>query len=297
MNIVATAFPPHANGVVPEKMGFLWALHTRHGACITHMGLLSGTATYQLGVLSAMKIITLVFLLLLATQAVAQQNLFNIPSGDVNERNTFFYQHQINFHRSNFELKAHFVYGLGEGWDIGLNLVGKNFYFNPNWRMSYNDNPNQGALYPFLMPTIQKQFKLSEQFNLNIGSQIGTNLSTVFSNKELGFFNYGLGVFHFMDNKSRIVGGIYYASSTFVGIGNHVGILFGYEIKISERFYLMGDWLSGTNDSSVGVFGVMYNVSKRVQLCVGALIPNPGTPKPFGAVLEINIMSWDLKID
>gem|GEM_PF-4410429 len=50
MSIAATATP--IQSVVPEKMILLWALNTRHGACITHTGSLSSAATYQLGVLS-----------------------------------------------------------------------------------------------------------------------------------------------------------------------------------------------------------------------------------------------------
>lgn len=55
----------------------------------------------------------------------------------------------------------------------------------------------------------------------------------------------------------------------------------------------MGDWVSGNNDSSVSVLGVMYNASKRVQLCGGWQIPNPRTPKPQGFVFELNLMGWD----
>jgi len=63
--------------------------------------------------------------------ALAQQNLFNIPSGDITPKNKIFYQHQFNVYPKKFESKAHFVYGLGGGWDAGLNLVGKGAYFNP----------------------------------------------------------------------------------------------------------------------------------------------------------------------
>lgn len=244
-----------------------------------------------------MRCIFVFFLFFATSTVIAQQNLFNIPSGDVNEKNKIFYQHQFNVYKDKFESKAHFVYGIGKGWDIGLNLVGKGVYFSPEWRISYNDDENVGALYPFLMATAQKQFIVKDNFRLNFGTQIGSNLSSRLSNKELAFFNYGLGVFYFMNKKSRIIGGLYHTNRMFVGQGNTFGALLGYEIKVAKRFYLMGDWLSGNNDSSVGVFGAMYNVSKRVQLCAGALIPNPKTPKPFGMVLELNVMTWDLKVD
>ena len=235
----------------------------------------------------------LLLVFLLSTPVVGQQNLFNIPSGDITPQNKIFYQHQFNLYEAKLESKGHFVYGLGSGWDAGINLVGKGVYFSPEWRTKYNSNPANGALYPILMATVQKQFSLSDRLKVNLGAQAGHNLSNRLENKELNYFTYGMGSYYWKGGKSRVVAGIYHANQMFVGDGNTVGIMLGYEINLSKRWYLMGDWLSGNNDSSVGVIGGMYNVSKRVQLCAGALIPNPDTPKPMGIVLEINILTWD----
>lgn len=168
-----------------------------------------------------MRILFFVFLTIVF-QANAQQNLFNISSGDITTKNKFFYQHQINLYPSNFESKGHFVYGLGKGWDVGANLVGKEFYFRPDWEFSSNDNARRGAVYPLLMLTAQKQFNLLDSFDLNFGSQTGFNVSDELANKELAFFNYMLGVFYFMDKKSRVVGGLYHTNRMFAGEGNHL---------------------------------------------------------------------------
>lgn len=242
-----------------------------------------------------MRFTLVVLLILISIKANSQQNLFNIPSGDITEKGKVFYQHQINIYQSKFESKGHFVYGLGKGWDIGANLVGKGMGFHPSWQVIYNDDPRQGALSPHLMPTVQKQFNVFENFDINLGTQVGINLADRFSEKELAFFNYGIGVFYFMDKKSRIVGGLYHTNGMYVGPGNITGILLGYEVKISNKFYLMGDWLSGNNDSSAGVIGGMYNIGKRVQVCAGVLVPNPNNSKPPGLVLELNLLGWDLK--
>lgn len=223
-----------------------------------------------------------------------QQNLFNIPSGDITNPDKFFYQHQINAYSDKIESKAHLVYGLGNGWDAGINLVGKGFYFTSEWRSLHNDNPDKGALYPVVMGTLQKQFNLNEEFDLNFGTQFGYNLSSRIQNKELNYFTYGIGVYHFMQGKSRIVGGIYQTNQMYVGNGNTFGAMLGFELKLSQDFYIMGDWVSGNNDASVAVIGGMYNASKRVQLCAGWQIPNPNTPKPMGLVLELNVLGWDL---
>lgn len=239
-------------------------------------------------------LILILWLIFLSINSYGQQNLFNIPSGDITQKNKIFYQHQLNVYSNKLESKAHFVYGLGKGWDAGINLVGKGVYFPPEWRAIHNDNPQNGALYPILMGTVQKQFKLSEKFDVNLGTQLGWNLSKRIENKELNHFTYGFGVYYFDKRKSRVVGGLYQTNQMFVGQGNTLGALVGYEVNLSKRWYLMGDWISGRNDASVAVIGGMYNVSKRVQFCAGWLIPNPNTPKPMGVVLEINLLGWDV---
>ena len=117
--------------------------------------------------------------------ATAQQNLFNIPSGDITNTKKIFYQHQLNVYSDKLESKAHFVYGLGKGWDAGINLVGKGFYFAPEWRLLHNDNVSKGSVYPILMGTVQKQFQVSDHFDINVGTQIGFNISNKLQNKEL----------------------------------------------------------------------------------------------------------------
>lgn len=223
----------------------------------------------------------------------AQQNLFNIPSGDITLNKKVFYQHQLNVYHDKIESKSHFVYGLGKGWDVGANLVGKGVYFTPDWRVLHNDNSNKGSLYPVLMATVQKQFIMSEKWFVNIGGQYGWNLSNKIENKEFNHFTYLLGRYDFMKG-CRIVTGIYNTTNMFVGEGNTVGLLAGYEVKLSKRWYLMGDWLSGSNDASVLVIGGMFNASKRIQLCAGWQIPNLNTPKPMALVLEINLLGWDV---
>jgi len=231
-------------------------------------------------------------LLFVHTESFAQQNLFNIPSADITPNKKFFYQHQLNIYSNKLESKAHLVYGIGKGWDIGINLVGKGFYFDPQWRGLHNDNPNKGALYPILMGTVQKQFTLDDHFNINLGTQIGWNLSNKLSNKKLNHFSYAIGSYH-TKGGLKIVAGLYNTNQMYVGNGNTFGAMGGFELKLSKKLYLMGDWVSGRNDAAVSVIGGMYNVTKRFQLCAGWQIPNPNTPKPSGMVFEINLMGWN----
>ncbi|MCB1146824.1 MAG: hypothetical protein KDK38_08475, partial [Leptospiraceae bacterium] len=209
--------------------------------------------------------------------AHAQQNLFNIPSGEITREGKFFYQHQLNIYNRFLESKSHLVYGLGSGWDAGLNFVGTGLVYPPNFEFIHNDDSSKGALYPYLTPTIQKQFFITDFFDFNMGSQAGFNLTDRGKDSRFGFFNYAVGVFYFFDKKSRIVAGAYHTNNQYAGPGNNFGIVAGYELKITDYFYLMGDWISGNNESSSAILGGMINVTNRLQLCAGWLQPNPGS--------------------
>ncbi len=230
------------------------------------------------------------------TPALCQQNLFNIPSADITPKGKIFYQHQFNIYAKKLESKAHLVYGLGKGWDAGINLVGKGFYFTPEWRSAYNSDPAKGALYPVLMGTLQKSFLINEHWQINAGTQAGVNLSNHLKNKEVNYFFYSLlswkpGSQH----RFKFIAGPYYTNPMYVGNGNRTGIMAGYEIKLVNGWYLMGDFISGNNDAAVSVFGFMKTMSKRVQVCAGYLLPNPNTPKPNGIVLELNLLGWNFE--
>ncbi len=226
-------------------------------------------------------------------QIFAQQNLFNIPSGDITPKGKLFYQHQINTYSNKFESKGHFVYGIGKKWDIGVNLVGTGAYFNPAWKSIENTDFSQGkALSPTLMATVQKQWTINDQWAVNIGTQSGFNISSNTSNIQPAYLHYGLIGYQVKQGRKLLIGP-YLTNQQYVGAGNKWGIHAGYEWKLTDKWYLMGDFISGNNDSAVLVPGVMYNVGKRVQLCLGYMLPNPNTVKNQAVVFEFNWYGWN----
>jgi hypothetical protein len=241
-----------------------------------------------------MQLLIFIAVILLSTITIqAQQNLFNIPSGDITPKGKIFYQHQLNLYPSKLESKGHFVYGLGSGWDAGVNLVSKAFSFKKGPELMSNSNPALGALAPVLMGTLQKQITLIPGIDINAGVQAGTNLSNRLTDKSLNYFVYSVGTFHIAKG-NRIVGGVWNGNREFLGKGNTTGIMAGFETKLSRYFYLMGDWISGTNEASGLVIGGMYNAGKNVQICAGLFEPNPDSGKERGIVLELNLMGWNV---
>jgi hypothetical protein len=98
-----------------------------------------------------------------------------------------------------------------------------------------------------------------------------------------------------LPNHTKFTLGTYQTNDYLAGNGNNIGLMFGYEIPLSKRWFLMGDMLSGNNSTSVAVIGAMYNVSKRVQFCFGGVLPMPNNKAtPMGIVLELNLLGWDL---
>ncbi len=240
-------------------------------------------------------VITFLFIVVIGTASKAQQNLFNIPSGDITPKGKLFYQHQINIYQDKFESKGHFVYGLGKGWDVGMNLVGTGAYFKPSWQYIYNSDFSQGqSLSPTLMATLQKQFLIGGKWSVNIGTQSGVNLTDKKENIHPAYLHYGLVSYQVQAGRKLLIGP-YFTNNQYVGAGNTAGIQIGYEWELTNKWYFMGDFISGNNESAVVVPGIMYNLSNQVQLCLGYMLPNPNTQKKQAVVFEFNWYGWNYK--
>ncbi len=237
------------------------------------------------------KIFFFIVLNFFLTKSFAQQNLFNIPSGDITPQKKLFYQHQLNFYENNFDTKSHLVYGIGKNFDIGVNFIFKKNRINPI-KMYKNDNNSFGSLNPLLVSTVQKKIQLyKNKLQINLGTVLGLNLTNNIGKIQFANFNYGLLVYN-INAKSRIVGGTYYSNKNYTGIQNNkFEALVGYEINLYKKFYLMGDWVGGNNDIGEVVVGAMYIANKRIQFCSGVLLPN--NFHTTGLVLELNILGWD----
>jgi len=225
----------------------------------------------------------------------AQQNLFNIPSADITPKAKFFYQHQLNLYAVNeLETKSHVVYGLGRNWDIGINFIDLPLRIGNGRVVSYNDNSSRKPLYPLLVATAQKQWYLTKKLQLNAGTQIGINLSSNVDNKKFAFMNYALLKWK-AGKRGYVVGGPYLSNDVFVGGPSLLqpGYMMGYEYKVSSRWLLMGDFISGTHKKSQTVLGAGYNLSSRLQIFAGALLRFPNRKLQDGLVVEINWYGWD----
>ncbi len=227
-------------------------------------------------------------------QVYAQQNLFNIPSATITPKKGFFYQHQLNIYEaSNFASKHHLVYGLGRNWEVGLNIV--NIGITPRRQGTWfptNTTNNAEPMGPMAMLTAQKQFDFGHHWQLNIGTQIGSNIFTGdLGSRHIGSFSYAMA--SYKTNKHwHFMAGPYVSDETFMGKGSNVGMVAGVEIPLNEKWIFMGDFVSGNTKNSVSVIGFTYNVTKKFQICLGGLVPNPNSKEKYGVVAEINLFNF-----
>jgi len=183
----------------------------------------------------------LLFFTLDCIKIFAQQNLFNIPFGDIMIGNKLFYQQQINLNSATFESKARLALGLGKLGKVGVNVVGKTFDFSPVLKFEHKVASSKGAFYPIILGIAQKQIHVFETLEMALSGQGGFNMSEKVDNKQFNYSGSCLGVYHFL-NGSCIVGGIYKTNNMYVGGGGTFGFMFfGDDLKLNKKIYLMGD--------------------------------------------------------
>lgn len=231
----------------------------------------------------------------------SQQNLFNIPSGILTPNGKFFYQNQTNLYPgswnasySGIEVKHHFVMGLPQQSEIGLNIVNSGFMINGRGiEYQNNDHKGRSPLSTIVLLTGQKQIfqNRSRTFNANIGFQAGTNLARERHYMHMAGMAYAVGVWHDGPLHSIITSGISVGNMALLGKGLATNALLGFELPIvKKRFYIMGDAIIGNNPVSMSVLGFMVQPSKQLQLCAGLGAPTNFGPKAtkWAYVFELN---------
>ncbi|WMW78263.1 hypothetical protein RF683_02125 [Flavobacterium sp. 20NA77.7] len=219
----------------------------------------------------------------------AQQNYFNVPSSDITEKNKIFIQHQINIASDVIQNNTTFDLGLGNNYEIGLNVIGLNF---EKQKITYSFFTSNIAPYsPFLMVNAQKKIALNEKFSLAAGIQQGISIS---STKKNGGYYYLNSVFKNEAIGLKITSGIYYATDSFVGEGkrlyskNGLGIHSGIEKSIiHKKVVFQSDFISGQHSLGELVIGGAYYLKKDLILSGGYQLPTFNSLSNKSLVFEL----------
>ena len=230
----------------------------------------------------------------LCSSASAQQNFFNVPSGTITQKHEIFLQEQVNlgrFGESNFTVD----YGLGNDWEVGLNIFKVSLY--PGSLSPQPGDANEDSL----LMNIQRVFHPFEKFDFEIGTQNGISANN--ANRRSDFVDFTWGVSRWTPKESwfsgSFVAGPYYGNKNYLGSGNEFGYLLGVEVPVfDEKFAIVGDYLSGTNSASVGVIGFQWYLSRELgwQISLGGQLPAPGSGNDYGAVFELTKLPPSLRV-
>lgn len=205
----------------------------------------------------------------------AQQNLFNVPSSEITEKNKLFFQQQFNF-TSLGESNTTLDYGLGNNLEIGINLFNLGFYSNNG------DLPN-----PYFLVNFQKAININKAYKISFGTQTGITpplYKNVIQVPSISYINNAVD----LDKWGKYYLGGYYANHAYAGSGESFGLMAGIEFPLIEnKMHLMGDLISGNNGISVAVLGMVFYLPNNWQLSFGAQLPAPSSHNDYGMVFEI----------
>ena len=205
-----------------------------------------------------------------------QQNLFNVPSVEITQKDKVFFQQQFNIGANNGNSNTTVDYGLGNNLEIGINLFNMDLYPTGNT-----------IINPYFLVNFQKAFEISNGYKLSVGTQTGITPPFFHPDILLPSFSYFNNAFD-LGRWGKYYLGVYYANKAYVGPGSNVGLMTGLDFPILEgKVHFMADLITGNNDIGVAVIGVVYYFSSHLQLSLGAQIPSPGSANGYGMVFEI----------
>lgn len=217
--------------------------------------------------------------------ASAQQNLFNVPNGQITNLGEVFFQQQFNFTPKAGSSNTTFDFGLGHGWEIGFNLLDLNIYDSapaPAPFARTQENPD-------LMLNFQKGFEIVDDFwSLGVGGQFGINPARQTRDVRFENFTWLINSIEIPEIRGKAYVGAYYANVAYGGPGDRFGALLGLEIEaIKERLSFQADCITGNREISVIVVGGVVTFPNKWQLSIGSQLPTPRSHNPYGVVIEL----------
>ena len=222
--------------------------------------------------------------LLMPSTAVAQANLFNVPSGEIASPHEVFFQEQVNLTRKFGQSNTTLDYGLWQDFEVGMNFLDVSIYD----RLSPQPFTSQSQVSPDLLFNCQQGFHPTDWWQVGVGTQVGFNPPSEVRSSRLLNFTWVVNAFQLPQERAKVYLGAYYANHPYAGPGTSVGMMAGAEIPIIEdKFSLMGDLITGNNELGVAVLGGVWNLPHRWQLSVGVQVPTPHSQAFEGIVFEL----------
>lgn len=234
-----------------------------------------------------MKPILFIILSSFSVHLYAQQNFINVPSSEVTTKQKLFFQQQININEI-VQSNTTFDYGLGKGFELGLNVLGLNFSNNGNFLIK-NDSSDIDPYNPLILINGLKQFELNEHHSIAVGTQFGFNYTDGRKRTEAGLMYLNYRISDLVLNKSVLVLGSYFNTLHYGGEGDRVGFWAGLEIPVNNNFHVMAESVLGKNALAYTSLGFIYYPLKYMPLTFGIQIPNTEN-NAYSFVFELTLL-------
>lgn len=219
-----------------------------------------------------MRLIILFCCVLIHAAIFSQQNFINVPSTEVTSKNKIFFQQQININelvQSNTTLD----FGLGKGFEAGVNVLGLNF--NEKTKSFFNNDTNDVDPYnPLVTINGLKYFEITNKVSIGVGGQTGANFRVNHPTYPASLAYANLKLENLLGQNSNCVFGAYYNSRHYGGKGNRFGVWAGAEIPVKQNFHIMAESVLGDNSICYSSLGVIYYPRPRLPITLGLQIPN-----------------------
>jgi hypothetical protein len=146
-------------------------------------------------------------------------------------------------------------------------------------------NKNKPADNPNLLFDLQKVFKVSRRFSIELGTRTGVNIASL-DYQRFSDFTYVISEGKITKTEIKILFGGFYTNKEYSGEKDYFGYMFGLAIPFNKKWELQADYLSGSSPLSVITAGLNYQLTNKWSISAGAQIPGPSTDNDFGITLQ-----------
>jgi len=196
----------------------------------------------------------------LSTSALAQETIFNVPSGDVLDRGKVYGEFDFAYlwETSTSAYTPRIVAGTGHQIEVGLNLNGMS-----------TPGPSQATL----TPTVKWRPYNQKGWAIVVGNEVFIPVQNRTYN--LGNYFY-VALTKTFETQTRLTMGAFDFTSHVVASDNKAGGQFGIEQPMSKRVTLAADWFTGNHATGYFTPGAAIKLSSKATLYAAYEIGNSG---------------------
>jgi hypothetical protein len=217
----------------------------------------------------------------------AQLTIFNVSASDISEARKVGVQQQFEI-EDQIESSTTINYGLGKGWEVGLNLINVDYNYKTR-HFESNDTTTATPYAPLLLGNVQKIFQLTDHFSTSLGAVAGTNMKATHGRRFV-YYGYANLLAEVGDrDQYQFVAGPYLSNHRYLSNGPVYGVQSGVDLGFwYKKVHLLADWISGSHDKGRLTAGIEIFLSERIPLALGWQRSNADGAQ--GAVFQLTIL-------